>query len=677
MADVFISYAREDHTLAQSLARELDNSGVSVFWAENLVTGERFRDRLAAELRIARLVVVLWSHYSISSDYVKAEAEQARITGRLAPFRTPQLSIGDLPIPFAEFDTPHLSSPSEFVRIVIMALDRRSDGNPALEKTLNYSATGYISPDTAEPAVACFENDNLSDLQHRRAIPQKTDGHVVFKMAEPADLHPVSVVAQCLDNQWAPRSVQEKQRQKRLSLTDVTNDRRPAMRREFLRSLLTARQVVINRAFLYSNPAIVECYDEEEEISPFSELLSSGAIVPFLFDEASPTDPPAFDTLAFARWKHMAENADLTCLRLDWGEGNAQQVALMSELFHRYVRDMDRLNVSAVAERFGIDLSAKSNRIRLEQALKEVSDFAREKSQGECVSRTELYERFVIPENDLPSHGRIDAGKNFSLEIKQLLDLKYNLNLPDYLDRFSLTPMDSLPRQALQEIELMVQRAQFVEPVELLRVTRAINFERAVRSVSLPNLDQVSLDQIVQTRRSIAFETYLDVARKTLPDQTRPEDQIVFQNPEFALEDITHAYRNVWEDLQSRTYSDRRDVPFVVTLEIQITGTSARASIFTDVNSNDVRIHVPDEFGQLANRSAPIGVELRISGSSMSDFRLPLARMKTGSAREFWREFLDGLQEDVRRGRYVPGNWSSQVRDSADVAGFEQKDADD
>ncbi len=85
MSDVFISYAREDCELVSSLASALRTRGWSVWWDSAIRTGEKFSQVIEAALGSARCVIVVWSQHSVISDWVLAEASEARRHGKLVP----------------------------------------------------------------------------------------------------------------------------------------------------------------------------------------------------------------------------------------------------------------------------------------------------------------------------------------------------------------------------------------------------------------------------------------------------------------------------------------------------------------------------------------------------------------------------------------------------------------
>jgi len=85
MADIFISYAREDRPAAAALAAALEGRGWSVWWDREILAGDSFDQVIERELATARAVVVLWSGHSVESEWVKNEAADAAERGLLVP----------------------------------------------------------------------------------------------------------------------------------------------------------------------------------------------------------------------------------------------------------------------------------------------------------------------------------------------------------------------------------------------------------------------------------------------------------------------------------------------------------------------------------------------------------------------------------------------------------------
>ena len=70
----------------------------------------------------------------------------------------------------------------------------------------------------------------------------------------PSDVRGAMVLPQALDNQWAPREVLCKARDSGSSLASLNSVK--TRRVEYLRALVGARRVIVNRAYMYNSPAV-------------------------------------------------------------------------------------------------------------------------------------------------------------------------------------------------------------------------------------------------------------------------------------------------------------------------------------------------------------------------------------------------------------------------------------
>lgn len=102
MASIFLSYAREDRSFAEKLARVLVEAGHSVWWDRRISGGEEFTAEIEAELDKSDIVLVAWSKESVKSRWVRDEAAVGGDRGILVP-----VSIdGSLPpMGFRQFHT--------------------------------------------------------------------------------------------------------------------------------------------------------------------------------------------------------------------------------------------------------------------------------------------------------------------------------------------------------------------------------------------------------------------------------------------------------------------------------------------------------------------------------------------------------------------------------------------
>ena len=102
MADIFISYAREDLPKARLLAEAMIADGLSVWWDHDLLGGDQFREEISETIAAAKMVIVIWSENSVLSPFVKDEASRANDRGVLLP-----VAVGDVepPVGFGELQT--------------------------------------------------------------------------------------------------------------------------------------------------------------------------------------------------------------------------------------------------------------------------------------------------------------------------------------------------------------------------------------------------------------------------------------------------------------------------------------------------------------------------------------------------------------------------------------------
>jgi hypothetical protein len=97
MADVFISYKREERARVQRIAQGLQELGLSVWFDASLEGGGSFSAQINREVRAAKCVLVCWTPAAAHSEWVIGEAEIGRTRGVLAPVF---LASTDLPPPF-------------------------------------------------------------------------------------------------------------------------------------------------------------------------------------------------------------------------------------------------------------------------------------------------------------------------------------------------------------------------------------------------------------------------------------------------------------------------------------------------------------------------------------------------------------------------------------------------
>ena len=75
MADIFISYAREDIERVRPIVKLIEAAGWSVFWDRTIPAGKTWRQYIGKALDDAKCIIAVWSRYSVKSKFVQEEAD--------------------------------------------------------------------------------------------------------------------------------------------------------------------------------------------------------------------------------------------------------------------------------------------------------------------------------------------------------------------------------------------------------------------------------------------------------------------------------------------------------------------------------------------------------------------------------------------------------------------------
>jgi uncharacterized membrane protein YhaH (DUF805 family) len=107
MADVFISYAREDQARAAQIAHGLEAMGLDIFWDTEIPPGQTWADYIEGKLSSCKAVIVLWSEHSTRSQWVREEARMGKEKAKLIPAL---LDNAPAPFGFGEVQAANLST---------------------------------------------------------------------------------------------------------------------------------------------------------------------------------------------------------------------------------------------------------------------------------------------------------------------------------------------------------------------------------------------------------------------------------------------------------------------------------------------------------------------------------------------------------------------------------------
>lgn len=500
----------------------------------------------------------------------------------------------------------------------------------------------------------------MGDRTERR-IDARRDGDVNFFAAIPDDLDRVVSVPQAFDNQWVPDAILGTAMSVRPRMSDARLERKrmPYVRREYLRALVNTGQVVINRAFLYNNPAIYNDYARPgKDREDFKKLLNGKVVIPYLYAEPSPATQPANFTRRDAGWdgwRQVISESTPTCLRLSWDsdeENGAQARRLLATPSAQFMETVNYLEPPLLAAE--LRLSAEEG-AALADRLREVAAWAHRRSErGERLNREDAYQAFVVADGTDPSDRRYDPDKPFSMAIKQLIDLRYNANLADALGSYLLSPEDSLRRRALQEWRDDRRSGGIADAHRLVQVVSNLRFDQISAVLgALAAFEQLTLGGIVDLRSTAAWERYHAVLRGFLAQQTLD----AFGDTEHGAEAVALAYRQVIKEAgdiavrYSEKATQRRWDPVV---EITVEFAGALVSILYNpagTGGNVFRLVRPLADG-VATRSAKavfhlvIGRVTRSRGRSRVDNSLRVLDTRLDHGRRDWEEFIWALEQE-------------------------------
>lgn len=175
MSDVFISYARENRDKAELLANSLVSRGLSVWWDRQISPGKAYDRVIEEQLATAKCVIVLWSKYSVASDWVRAEAEEGRNQGILIPA---MLDESRMPLAFRSIQAADLTnwdgtSRDENYQDVLRAIS---------------SFVPHVNPPTTDVRESAPPHPVVADTQSGSPVEVEPAQQ---RVSEPAEIKPV------------------------------------------------------------------------------------------------------------------------------------------------------------------------------------------------------------------------------------------------------------------------------------------------------------------------------------------------------------------------------------------------------------------------------------------------------------------------------------------------------
>jgi hypothetical protein len=541
---VFVSYVRENSGDVDELQRILESKGIKV-WRDthSLWPGEDWRAKIRNEITNNALVfIACFSRESAGrkKSYQNEELNLAIEEIRKRPPGVPWL----IPVRFDDCDIPDFDIGggrrlSSLQSADLFGSGAREAANRLVEMVLRMLGQYSVPIRVTEWSPEAHEPE-----------PQQV---AIFELA-PRDLGPNCTIPHALDDQWVSRSLLREMAASGRPLHELGEAREALVRREYLRALVTARKIVINRSYLLKNQVITRDYNSNTaNRAAFVELLRIGAIVPFLLKERTPiesqfaTDPDAVEGARIWNELLMEHNpgvrgrVEIQCVRLSWDD--AENARLVKERFFDAFADGIKRAASLDYDRLLGDVGAKSS-YRFKELLRLMPKISAS-APGGALTRAALYERYVIEDQENASSGKYDFTKPDMVAFKWLFDLIYNSNLAAALGLALVAPADSAHRSVIfrpggsHEIDAALSEqygGSFLRTVAMEAVQDAI-FVGDYTSGSLSIFDGLTLSDVVAIRDSDVWRRYSEALDSLLAEPwllAHPEHGLPFVYGRYA-----------------------------------------------------------------------------------------------------------------------------------------------
>ncbi|WP_326786701.1 hypothetical protein [Streptomyces sp. NBC_00151] len=461
----------------------------------------------------------------------------------------------------------------------------------------------------------------------------------------PEELEADATVPQCLDNQYVSHEVFVKMAGRvsgdaRNGGLDIASQKVQQARDELLRSLVYSAQIVVNRAYFVNSPQLYSNYlpGDREGIKSFAKLLchqdskSPQAIVPYLHKGGTLGDvlPFSEDKVGRSAINALLDEAGEVVpvvLDRDPDQNDIEAIALemkFGEYLSGHLKKLTEqgnevlLNEMA-GEVFGSRYEVLQQSGLWESFRQQVENVATYAYHKSGVTRTNVYENFLVCGNtDEELHNSVIEGNFkvathderasedfFTFEIKKLIDLVYNTNLPDRLGRYTFTPFGMPSRLALRDFQ-RVGRARtnddlIQESGQLKQSMNQIFMANAHQAMALPLPGDLSITDVVQIRNLDAWNDFSAAQQKILQNPLQILDLI---------EDFTQTFNRFQHELSRwyfRKYKLRRrseQYATFATVALQIGGSLLAALGFPgqDVASILTRVAPGVVIPRLVNR---------------------------------------------------------------------------
>ena len=401
------------------------------------------------------------------------------------------------------------------------------------------------------------------------------------------DLSPDAVFPQCLDNMYVTDNLFRYMVDNKLNFTDpyVNRERRRLLHGELIRSLLYSSEVVVGRHIFQNNPYFFNYFSENtdpEEMLAFSSLVSQEAIIPYLYRENHLLADQDYEKMpeGLSAIEHLLSCLDeIKYLKFSKDEAeNHRETSKVSQGFLGYIEGLKRFE----DEQFMYMLPQLFINHELQhdeyQSFKDhIRSLAKDVSSDDTLSSRDAIYKKYFTKGENPSLGlfiKPSPDKPFLLEMRKLVDLRYNSNIPDLMQRHTFTPMGLPDRTTLQDWS--TTNTQLDKPEIWGEIEKYLNnykrkFEaKQQEAMWLPFMSELSLADVAEIRNSVPeWSDFIESHHDALNSRWQIVDKLDDLNHKF--DGLQRAICDWYNEKYEKQFTEKRYENFV-SLAIELGG---------------------------------------------------------------------------------------------------------
>lgn len=534
---IFVSYSRTDIRIVEGILRILSAQGFRLWYdqmGEGIDAGRSWRSVIDERLQNSRAFLIFLGYGVQDRPEVMRELEMAAEKQEADPsYVILPVFLNRIPIEdFPKKVRPVLLKSQNiglwlyggvterFVRRIVYTEswpEEIVDNDVRAEQGLpEWKADGV------ETAGMEFDLEEDSGYVYRYASPQLTEKESEGKLiryykVSPGEVSPHAVYPFVMDNQWCPLSFYENKNFQKDGLADreLEKAREEIQRKEICRGLLHARQLLVNRAFLQNSKVFIQWYKAHgtKEYDSFCRLLESGALLLVLFREQMPCEETAYDNTDWTAWKQLCAEHVTYCLRMDWEDDRTNEMEtdkLLGFPFHNYcvTTAENKYRIEEMANAFALSQADAEEMRRMWKQVQNSAIRTREET-GKGYTRNQFYTDYIIKENSNVVDCCISPEKRFARELKQMIDMRYNLNFAEAYGIKPMIPRDVQVNPVFVDEKAAAPGGREISAEELIYAAGSFHPEFFLRDMPMPADTDLNLEQVEVMRNLTQWQKYI------------------------------------------------------------------------------------------------------------------------------------------------------------------------